>query len=85
LIVLVIGYWYFEFVCNLVLVPALARLIWFIWPACGFGQVKQKTKSLCPNGLGQGFGILPSSNSLLIRVSFSIKPAVVLAGGWADA
>jgi len=35
------GYWYFEFVCNLVLVPALARLIWFILPACGFGQVKQ--------------------------------------------
>jgi len=82
--VLVIGYCNFEFVCNLVLVPALARLIWFILPACGLGRVKKQTKSLCANGLGQGFGILKSNNSHLIRVSFSIKPAIVFAGGPTD-
>ena len=35
-----VGYCDLEFICNLVLVPALARLIWFILPACGFAHFK---------------------------------------------
>jgi len=36
-----VGYCDLEFIWILVLVPALARFIGFILPACGFGQVKQ--------------------------------------------